>query len=408
MINVLLIAIKLCGFLLGAIALEDKLNDAYASYLILYSLVGFLAFISEMGVYYSVSNQRNSNKELQFKMGSILLTSSLSSMFGLLFSWVYIRLPENSMVIIFLILPIIINLSSMLRGILIKENDTLSPAIYDTLAFGVPGYIFYLFTDDLDLTGVCSIILASHLVVLSIVYIHVGLARSHFLIPNYKFAMNKFEKNMLYSNMVASPLGHMDLWLLLYFVPDVSSKALLVRDLASKIPNLLFPFLQIYLYPKMVSADNRRMALSEFYKTSTLILLIFSCGIIFLKLLSDQFINVRFNEIISFFPIVLFFAFRAIGSFLAPLMMYEVRSDLSLLRNFVHTLSFICFGIIAYFIIIKIHTNTLYIGYILMQIVLTIFDIILTKKITGKFINPYTIMYLIFNITTIIYVYSIF
>ena len=404
MTQIVFIGIKLVGFLLGAFALEEKLNADYSTYLILYSLIGFLAFISEMGIYYSVSNQWNSNTELERKLGRIFLSSMLSMALGLLFVFVYIPTPNNEMVYIFISLPIIINLSLMFRGILIKESVTILPAAYDAFAFGAPGYLFFFLIDSLNLSTVCTIIVTSHLGICIILYFHVKIIRKIWLIPKCDFSISPFEKNMLLSNVVASPLGHVDLWLLLYLIPDVASKVLLVRDLASKIPNLFFPFLQIYLYPKMIAEDDRINALKVFYRTSTFIILNFSGSIILFQLLNKHFTNSQLLDIASYFPIILFFVFRTVGSFLAPLMMYERRSDLSLLRNAVHSFLFVCFGAVAYFVVTDADAISLYFGYIIMQIILTLLDVIITKKLVASYFSPYTFMYMIFNVVILFHV----
>lgn len=403
MIKLIAIGVKFIGFFLGAFALENKLSDGYATYLILYSLVSFLSFVSEMGIYYNVSNRDNTNIDLSSKVGRVLFASALSSSIGMFFLWMYHKEDIIYAMFLFMLLPIVINLSLMFRGVLIKENITNFPAVYDAIAFGAPGFIIYFLKFDITLSQVCLVIFMNHLTICTVTYFHVCITRAFILIPKLNFQVSKFEKDMAWSNVIASPLGHLDLWLLIYFVPEVSSKALLVRDLASKIPNLSFPFLQIYLYPKMVATSERSKALIEFYKNSSYILITLSVGIVFLYFLSTQSLSLLLSDINFYFSIILLFAFRILGSFLAPLMMYDRRSDLSLIRNFAHSFSFISFGAVAHFLVLQTDTNTLYLGFISVQIVLSFFDIILVEKITRKYLNPYTVINIILNIIIIFY-----
>ena len=143
MTSILAIGLKFLGFLLGAIALEDKMGGEYSIYLIIYSLIGFLSFISELGIYYNVSNESNSNQELSTKLGRVLITSALSSVIGVLFLWISQRENIANTILLFMFLPMIINLSLMLRGVLVKERAENFSAVYDAFAFGLPGFMFY-------------------------------------------------------------------------------------------------------------------------------------------------------------------------------------------------------------------------------------------------------------------------
>lgn len=408
MIKLIAIGVKFIGFFLGALALENKLSDGYSTYLMLYSLVSFLSFLSEMGIYYNVSNRDNSNIDLSSKLGRVLIASALSSSIGMFFLWIYQKDVVNYTTLLFMLLPIFINLSLMFRGVLIKEKITNLPAVYDAIAFGAPGFIFYFLKFEITLSQVCLVIFMIHLTICTVTYFHVCIKRAFILIPKPNFQVSKFERDMALSNVIASPLGNIDLWLLMYFVPEVSSKALLVRDLASKIPNLFFPFLQIYLYPKMVAACERSEALKEFYKNSSYILITFSVGIVLLYFLGKQSLSLLLSDLNLYFSIVLLFSFRILGSFLAPLMMYERRSDLSLIRNFAHSFSFITFGVAAHFLVLQTDTNTLYFGFITVQIVLSFFDVALVERITRTFHNPYTVINVILNIFMLFYLLIVY
>jgi hypothetical protein len=409
LIKFFIVGIKITGFILASVSLERQLNEQYANYLLFYSLISFIAFFSEMGIFYSTSNQQNSVDELNRKAGRVFLSSGLASIAVILATnTLDIFEPSTVTTIFFIICPLVINLNAFLKGILIYKQRSISVAVLDAAAFGLPGFLFFFFIDRLILQDALIVILSTQIFVFFILYAFTCAIYKTLFFPKLNASYSKFEKQMLLSNIFAAPIGHLDLWALNYFVPNVDNSTLLFRDLASKIPNVFFPFLQVILYPKMISFKNKTLSNSFFDQMSKKLLLGGLVPLFVFVVLRGELQNQLNNYFYVFenILILVLFFLRAVGSLLGPLMMRHNRSDLSLIRNILGTCSFILLIASIDFLNLNIDVKVLYSSFVMCLILLSTFDFRIAQILLLSRISSYSKLYFIINLTVVFLVLS--
>ena len=409
MIKYILICAKIIGFIIGSITLESRLEGQYSVYLLLYSLISFIAFFTEMGVFYSSSNQKHTILEIKRKIGRVCLASFFMSVATVSMLYFLEVIVFGIYLTVFLLFtPLLINLNALFKGLMVYNHQPVSVAALDAAAFGLPGFLFFFWLGEFSLEISLAVILTAQLFALMILYALTLKVYNAPLYPIINTSYSKFEKQMLYSNMFAAPIGHLDLWAINYLVPTVENSTLLIRDLASKVPNVFFPILQIILYPKMIMLKNKRLANILFDRVSSRVLMAAFIPLIFVATFRFD-LELYFQAHAFLFDnilIILLFSFRTIGSFVGPLMMLHNRSDLSLVRNIFSTCSLTLVVVMLYALNLELGVNMIYSAFLVCLVVLSILDFIIVQKIFLHLKSAFSRLYFALGITVLYIVLS--
>lgn len=212
----------------------------------------------------------------------------------------------------------------ILRASLISKSKMTNSLLVDYFSL-VPFYaLFYIYSELQTALFFCTVI---QMCLLALSY------RSRYLSfkrPELKF--DRFDKQMLISNLFSLPGSYVDVLFARYFVADFSTY-ILIREAVMKIPSLLLPIYNNLVYPVLL-VDFRSFD-RFFIANAVLYISIFVVG-----WFAAAFFPEPIQEISRLLSILVFL--KGLSSLHGALMMSQMASHLSMIKNAIYFIGFVC------------------------------------------------------------------
>lgn len=299
---------------------ENVSDDKFQNFYYIVVFVSIYIWVFDFGAFFNTSKngiETSAAKISRNLLIQFLCTPLIFLSLSLFFS--------NNVAFLIVVFSIISYLLLVLKSSFISKNEIISSLLVDYLTLA-PFYTFFYIYSDLTRALLTCIIIQIGFLVISY--------SKHYLIlksPSIKF--DKFDKQMFISNIFSLPGSYIDVFFARFFVSDFSIYVL-VREAVTKFPSLLQPIYNNIFYPILLKNIG---SFQKFFIINAFIY-------IFLFLLAMTVLSFDiFSESINQMSLLLgvLIVLKGLSSIHGALMMTQMASHLSMIKNIIYLLVFI-------------------------------------------------------------------
>ena len=322
----LVLSKTLIVYVLLVLIQENVTDEKFQSFYYIAVFVSIYIWVFDFGAFFYTS--KNGVEVSVDKISRNLLIQLLCC--PLIFLCLSLFFPQNIAILI-VCYSITSYVLLILKSSFISRNRIISSLLMGYFAM-VPFYALFYISLELSTALILSIILQFGLLVVSY--------RLNFLIlkwPRLKF--EKFDNQMLVSNLFSLSGSYVDVFFARYFVTDLSIY-ILVREAVMKIPSLLQPIYNNIFYPILLK--DLRSFEKFFVLNAFLYMFLFLLGgaALALDLFSE---TTKTMSLLLGILVVL----KGLGSLHGALMMSQMASHLSMVKNIIYLVSFVSASIFS-------------------------------------------------------------